>query len=180
MGEIIMRNGNLRELCVQVNLPSQIRQVWVMIQTAIMTIRGLPNPARQVVPMISHIRSYPPHHCHLHPLSLSFSSTIQPSSQNTKFSHPSLSLHAVIMSWHRVQHTPSTAYTKCSIHRVQHPPQIVCHLFIPTITSWSLNIVSASNVSAYIVGRQQPALHARLNVKWHCHDPTVACWPIDE
>jgi len=37
-------------------------------------------------------------------------------------SHPSLSLHAMIMSWHQVQHTPSTAYTKYSIHRVQHTP----------------------------------------------------------
>jgi len=54
--------------------------------------------------------------------SLSFSFTTLPSSQNTKSSHPSLSLHAMIMSLHRVQHTPSTAYTEYSIHRVQHTP----------------------------------------------------------
>jgi len=52
--------------------------------------------------------------------SLSFSSTTLPSSQNTKLSHSSLSLHAMIMSRYRVQHTPSTAYTEYSIHRVQH------------------------------------------------------------
>jgi len=51
-----------------------------------------------------------------------FSSTTLPSSQNTNFSHPRLSLHAIIMSWHRVQHTPSAPYTECTIHRVQHTP----------------------------------------------------------
>ena len=81
-------------------------------------IRGLPNPIRQVVPLISHIRSYPPHRSDLHPPSLSFSSTSQPSSQNTKFSHPSLSLHGMIISRHRVQHTPSTAYTEYSTQRL--------------------------------------------------------------
>jgi len=49
--------------------------------------------------------------------SLSFSSTTLPSLQNTKLSHFSLSLHVMIMSLHRVQHTPSTG-----IHRVQHTP----------------------------------------------------------
>jgi len=54
--------------------------------------------------------------------SLSFSFTTLSSSQNTKLSHPSLSLPAMIMSLHQVQHTPSTAYTEYSIHRVQHTP----------------------------------------------------------
>jgi len=31
--------------------------------------------------------------------------------KNTKSCHPSLSVHATIMSWHRVQHSPSTAST---------------------------------------------------------------------
>jgi len=48
----------------------------------------------------------------LHPPSLTFSSTTLPSSQNTKLSHLSLSLHGMILSWHRVQHTPSTASTQ--------------------------------------------------------------------
>ena len=53
----------------------------------------------------------------------SFSFTTLPSSQNTKLSHPSVSLHAMIMSLHRLQHTPSTPYTKYCIHRVvQHTP----------------------------------------------------------
>jgi len=52
----------------------------------------------------------------------SFSISTLPSPKNTNLSHPSLSLHAMIKSWHRVQHTPSTAYTKYSIHRVQQTP----------------------------------------------------------
>ena len=102
----------LREFCVQVNRPSPIRQVQVPIRQVITPIRGLPNPIRHVVPLISHIRSYPPYHSHLQPPSLSFSSTTEPSSQNTKLSHPSQSLHDTIMCWHRVQHSLSTASTQ--------------------------------------------------------------------
>jgi len=53
---------------------------------------------------------------------LSFSSSTLPAPKNTKLSHPSLSLHETIKSQHRVQHTPSTAYTEYSIHQVQHTP----------------------------------------------------------
>jgi hypothetical protein len=38
------------------------------------------------------------HDSHLHPASHSFASTTLPSSQNTNLSHPSLSLHVMIMS----------------------------------------------------------------------------------
>ena len=70
------------------------------------------NPVRQVEPLISHTCSYPPHRSHLHPPSLSFSSTTPSSLQNTMLSYPSLSRHVMIMSWHRVQHTPSTVSTE--------------------------------------------------------------------
>jgi len=114
--------------------------------------------------------------------SLFFSSSTLQSPKNTKLSHPSLSLNAMIKSEHRVQHTPSTAYTEYSIHRVQHTPSTayteysthwVLHtphtassqdwlsptpsqslrsqrtmlysiLYIPTITSWTMNRVSAA------------------------------------
>jgi len=102
----------LREFRVQVNWPFPMRQVRVPIRRELTLIRGLRNPIRQVIPLISHIRSYPPYHSHLHPPSLSSSSTTHPSSQNTKLSHPTLSLHDMIMSWHRVLHTPSTASTQ--------------------------------------------------------------------
>jgi len=152
MGKIIMRNWDLREFPVRVNWVSPIRQAWVLIRCVITPIGGLPNPIRQVVPLISHICLYPPHQSHLHPPSLSFSSTTQPSSQNTKLSHPSLSLHAMIMSWHW-----STAYSEYSIHqvehytqysirRVQHPPRVVCLPIILMITSRPLNVALASGV----------------------------------
>jgi len=51
---------------------------------------------------------------------LLFSSSTLPSSKNTKSSHRSLSLHAMIKSSHRVQHTRSQAYTDYSIHRLQY------------------------------------------------------------
>jgi len=108
----------LREFCVQVNLPFPIWQVWVQIRHVITPIRGFPNPIRQVVPLISHIRSEPPHSSHLHTPSLSFSSITLPSSQNTKSCHPSLSLHVMILSWHRVQHTPNTASIQDSLSSI--------------------------------------------------------------
>jgi len=111
-GAIYHEKLGLRQFRVWVNLPSPIWQVQAQIRGVITPIRGLPNPIRQVVPLISHIRSYPLHRSHLHPPFLSFSSTTLPSSQKTKLSHRSLSLHAMIMSWHRVQHSPSTASTQ--------------------------------------------------------------------
>jgi len=45
----------LTEFHVQVNLPSPIWQVQVPIWWEITLIQGLPNPIRQVVPLISHI-----------------------------------------------------------------------------------------------------------------------------
>jgi len=107
----------LREFRVRVDWRSPIREVRVPIRRVITPIWGLPNPITQVVLLISHIHSYPPYYSHLHPPSLSFPSITQPSSQNTKLGHPSLSLHDTIMSWHRGHHTPSTASTEHSIHR---------------------------------------------------------------
>jgi len=97
-----MRNWDLGEFRVQLNLPSMRQQVRV-------PICGFPNRIRQVVSVIFHTRLYPPHRSHLHPPSLTFSSTTLPSLQNTKTCHLSLSLHVMIINWHQVQHTPSIA-----------------------------------------------------------------------
>ena len=79
------------------------------------TQSGMSYPRFLISPPILHIV------LNLHPPSLSFSSTTLPSSQNTKLSHLSLSLHGMIMSWHRVQHTPSTASTQdCLSYLVSH------------------------------------------------------------
>ena len=140
MGEIIMRNWDLREFRVRVNWPSPIRQVQVLIRRVITPIRGLLNPIRpllnpikQVILLISHSRSYPPYRSHLHPPSLAFLSTTLPSSQEHKVKsslsispchHHELTPSAAYgeCSIHRVQHTPSAAYAECSIRRVQHTP----------------------------------------------------------
>jgi hypothetical protein len=117
----------LRENVVWVNLPSPVQQLQVPICCVITPIQGLPKPIRQVVPLISYFHLYTPHHSHLHSPSLGFSSKTVLSLHHTKLSHPALSLHTMVMSWHwvqhtQVQHTPSTTYTKYSIHQVQHTP----------------------------------------------------------
>jgi len=79
-----------------------------------------------------------------------------------------------ISPWHDHELTPTTAYTEYSIHRVQHPHRIVCLRFILMITSWPLNVASASAVPPYMIDRHQPALHESWKVQSHCHIPTVA------
>ena len=186
----------LREFCVRVNLPSPIWQGRVPIRRVITPIRGVPNPIRQAVRMISHICSYPPHCSSLHPPSLSFLFTTLPSSLNTKLSHPSLSLHSMIMSWHRVQHsssttyteysihrvdhTPGLAYTEYSIHQVRHPPKIVFLPFMLMITSWPLNVASASSEPPYIIDCHHLARHESSKVKSPCHIPTFVSPLTDE
>jgi len=138
MGEIIMRNWNLREFHVRVNLPSQIQQVRVPIRRVITPIRGLLNRIRQVVPLISLVRSYPPHRSHLYPPSLSFSSTTLPSLQE----HKVKSLLS-ISPCHQHELTRSAAYAECSIHRVQHTPKIICRSFILSISKELIPTVSS-------------------------------------
>jgi len=185
-----MRNSNLIEFCVCLTVPSQIEQVRIPIQCVITLTRGVPYPIRQVIPLNSHNRTYPPYNSDLHPQCFSFLSTTQPSSQNTKLHHPSLSLHVMIMSWYRVQHTPSTAYTEYRIYRVQHTPSTACsgysifqveHLpksvflpFIHMIASWPLNEASVSGVPSYMIDHHQPVLLESFKVKSPCRIPTVA------
>jgi len=194
----------IREFSVRVNIPSPIQHVQVLIRCVITPIEGLPNPIRQVVPLISHIRSYPPHCSHLHPPSLSIFSTTLISSQNTKLSYPSLSLYGIIMSGHRVQHTPSTAYTEYSIHRVQHTPSTayteysihrVRHTPSTAYTEYSIHRVQhllkilsfplilmitgwplkvASGVTPYTINCHQPARYENLKMKSLCHIPKFA------
>jgi hypothetical protein len=78
------------------------------------------------------------------------------------------------MSWHRVQHTAITAYSKDSGHPVQHtqstvyneynihrllyPPKSVCFPFILMIIRWLLNVGLPSTLSPNIMDHHQPAL----------------------
>ena len=151
------------------NLPSPIRQVRVPIRRVITPIRGLLNPIRQVVSLISQVRSYPPYRSHLHPLSLSFSSTTLPSLQEHK-----VKSSLFISPCHHHELTPSAAYAECSIHRVQHTPKIVCRPFILSISSWPLNVASASGVPPYrFTATSQFSIRA-WKVKSPRHIPTVS------
>jgi len=115
-----------------------------LIRWVITPIQGLLNPIRQGVLLTAHIPLYPPYCAHIHPPSLTFSSTILASLQEHKVKsslsispchHHELTLSAAYTkcSIHQVQHTWSTAYTEYSIHWVQHIPKIVCRPFILTI-----------------------------------------------
>jgi len=78
----------------------------------------------------------------------------------TKLSHPSLSLFAIIISSHWVQHTPSTAYTEYSIHRVQHTPSTA-------YTEYSIHQVQHTPSTAYT----EYSIH-RVQ-----HTPEIVCRP---
>jgi hypothetical protein len=125
-----MRNWDLREFRVRVNRLSPIRQARGPMRRVITPIGGPLNPIRQVVLLISHSRSYPPYPAHFHLPSLSFSSTTLPSSHEHKL-NSSLS----ISPFHHGKLTLSAVYTECSIHRVQHTPSPAYTPFIVTIPS---------------------------------------------
>ena len=144
MGEIIMRNWDWREFCVQVDWPSPRQQVHVPMRRVITPIRGLVHSIRQVILPIFHSPSYPPYCAHPHPSSLSVLSTTLPSSQE----HKVKSSHS-ISACHHHEFTLSAAYTEYNIHWVQHTPNIVCRPFILTMSHWPLNVASASSVPPY-------------------------------
>jgi hypothetical protein len=116
MGEIITRTCDCWELCVHCNFTSLIQKVQVPIPRVITPTQGLPNPIRKVVSLISYIRSYHAHGSWLNPPPLSFSSTTLTSFENTMLSYPTQCLHLMIMSWHRVQYTPSTQHCLSSLY----------------------------------------------------------------
>ena len=169
MGEMIMRNWDLREFRVRVNWPSPIQQVQVPIWRVITPIWGLLNTIRQVLPVISHSCWYPPYHSHLHTPSLSFSSTTLPSSQEHKVKS-SLS----ISPCHHHELTQSAAYTEFSIHRVQHTPKIVCRPFILIISSWPLKVASASGACSYQSTATSQFSIGASKVKSSCQIPMVS------
>ena len=178
---MIMRNCEVREFGVRVIWPSPMQQVRVPIWSVRTMISGRPTPNKDVMTMISHNRSYSPRRSHPHPQALSFLSSTLPSLQNAMWSHLSLSLHVMSMSWHRVHHTPSTIYPKYSthwvqpnpctaytmyrVHRVQHPPRIMCFPFIPRFTCWPLNGTSASGVPPHTIDHPHPAIPENSKLK---------------
>ena len=125
MGEIIMRNWDLREFRVRVNVPFLIQQVRLPIWWVKIPIRGLLNPIKQVIPLTSRIQ----YHAHLYPPSLFLVHN------STIIAELKVKSSLSISPCHDHELTPSTAHTEYSTHRVQHTPWIVCLPFILTITS---------------------------------------------
>jgi len=158
---------------VQVNFASPIGQVRVPIWRVITPTWGLPNPIWPVLPLISHNRSYPPHHSHFHP---SFSLFLVHYSHRR--THSDVIPLYLSMPWSWVdteyKHTLNTAYTMYSI------PKIVCLPFILMITGWPLNVAWASGVPPYRIDCHQPAPHQSAQVKSPCHIPTFASQLTDE
>jgi len=165
----MLRNWNVREFRAQVNVPSTIPQVQGPIQQELTLIRGLLNPIKEVVLLISNMRSYSPYHAHLHPPSLSFLSTPLASSQEPTVKSSlaispchnhewTLSAAYTKCSTHQVQHTRIAAYTECSIHWVQHTPSAA-------YTEYSIYWVQHTSSIAYI----EHSIHLRL-LSLHSHN----------
>jgi len=176
---------------VQVNGPSPIRHVQVVIRRLIAPIRGILNSIREVLPLMSHCRSYPPYRSHHHPPSLSLSSPTIPSLQEHKVKsslsispchHHESTLSAVYTecSIHWVQHTLHTASSEYSMHRVQHTPRIVRPPFILSISCWPLNIASASGVPPNRSTATSPSSISASKVKSPRHIFTVSSSLTDD
>ena len=112
------------------------------------------NPIRQVILLIPHSRLYPPYRSHLHPPSLSFSSTTLPSSQEHK-AKSSLS----ISPCHNHKLTPSTAYTKYSISPRSTVSRSQPDLELTPECSFSFRRTSLP------IDRHQPVLHKNFKGK---------------
>jgi len=106
----------LTEFRVQVNWPSLIWDVQVLIQRVITPIWSLPNPIRHIIPLISRIHSYPPYCSHLHSPShfLGHNSPI--------IAEHKVKLSISLSPCHDYELTLCTAHTEYSIHRVQRSP----------------------------------------------------------
>jgi hypothetical protein len=140
------------EFRLRVNLPSPIRQVAVPIWWLTTRIQDLPNPIRQFVPLVSHIRLdsiycshlYPPSRFVVHNSSIIAESKVMSYLSISPFHDHELTLCTAYTKYsiHQVQHTPSTAYTEYIIHPVQHTPSTA-------YTKYSIHQVQNTPSTAY-------------------------------
>jgi len=162
MGDMIMTHWNTWAFFVQLNKSSLIRQLQVPIRCVITLTRDLSNLIRHVVPLTSHIRSYPPHYSHLHPPSLFFH--VQHSDIIAVYNAES---SISIAPCHDRELTQNTV-----IYWVQYTPKTICLPFILMSTSWLQILVWVSGVLVYMIDSHQPACHMSTNVKSPFHIPT--------
>ena len=164
MGEMIMRNWDLREFHVRDNFPFLIQLVLLPIQQVKTPIPVLLIPLRQVLPLASYIRLYCPYRSHFHIRSLFLYHHHRPQSKV-------IPLYLYI-PWPWVN-------TEYSMHRAQHTTTIVCLPLILMITSWPLKVPSASNVPSFKIDCHQPALHDSSQLKSPDHIPMDASQQTD-
>jgi len=178
MGEIIMTNGDLRELCVQVNVPLLMRQVLLLIQHVRTAIWGLLVSIRQVVSLSSLIYSYPPYLSHLHPLSLILphnSPIIAEHNAKSSLSFSPLQAY---------EFTPSTVYTEYHIHQVQHTPSTTSTKdCLSSLDSHDYKLTAECIFSIWCASLQidhlQPTLNNNYKVKSHSHGWKQTNWWIE-
>jgi hypothetical protein len=83
--------------------------------------------------------------------------------KNTELSNRFLSLHAMIMSKHQVQHTPSTAYAAYSIHRPQHTPSTA---YTEYSIHWVLHIPRTASSHYRLSPAPSPSLVSRQAIRY--------------
>jgi len=123
-----MRNWELREFLIKVNLPSPKHWVWISIRKLPILPWGVPNPIRLVLLLIPRIYLYTPYQYHFRPPHLIVMCTMLQSLKLSKVSNTSLFLDAMIMSDHRVQHPTSTAYIEYSRSNAHHTTSTVSEI----------------------------------------------------
>ena len=162
MGEIVMRNWDLREFRVWVNLPFLIWQLLLPIRLGKIPIRGHLNPIGQIVPLTVHIRSYPSYCSHYHSLSRFLY-------HHRRTQRLLIPLYlSMPWSWvntehgiHHVQHTLSTAYTQDCLSSLHSD-------------DWELTPKYCFSIGPASLHDRPPALDQTSKVKSPHHNPTVA------
>jgi len=194
-----MRNWDLREFRVRVNLPFLIWQEILPIQWAKTPIQRLLNPMRQVVPgfLIS------ARIVHIIPIfipNISFCIIIAEHKVKSSLSISQCYDHELTLSTayteysiHRVQHTPRTAYTQYCIHRVQHTPckaytkysiHQVQHTPSTAYTKYSIHQVQHTPSTAYTKYSIHPVQHTpstaytQYSIHPVQHSPKIVCLPF--
>jgi len=157
----------------QVNSPFPIQYIQFANPWVITPIWDHLIPVRQVVPLVSHVCSYPPYHSHHHPPS--------------HFLIPKSAIIAVhkikwslsISPWNDHELTPSTTYTKYSIHQVHHALSTTAstHDCLSSLNYHDYKLTPECSFSfwhASLQDRPPPALHESSKVKSPCHIQMVA------
>jgi len=170
MGESIMTNWDLGEFCVGGNLPFLLWQLQLPICWLRILMQGLLNKTRQVTPLLSHLRLYPPYRndFDLSSVHLVLNSTIMV--------EPKVKLSLSNSQSHDHQLTLRTAYTEYNIHRVQHVPSTPYNEdCISSLHShnYKLTAPCSFSVPANKIDHHQPAHHDSSTMTSPCHIPTV-------